>query len=58
VTYAPSANQDGGEKTVALHVFVKSTEPGISGGAIASAIMLLLIAAVIAAVIWGKYRKA
>ncbi len=58
VRYSPSANANWGEKTVTIPVLVKSTEPGISGGAIATAILLLLIVAVIIAVIWGKHRKA
>jgi len=58
VTYSPSANPDWGEKTVAIPVFVKSSEQGISGGAIASAVFLLLIVALIIAIVWRKYKKA
>ncbi len=58
VTYSPSGAQNWGEKTVDIPVFVKSSEPGISGGAIASAIMLLLVVAVIIAFLWSKYKKA
>jgi hypothetical protein len=58
VTYYPSANENWGEKTVTIPVMVKSTEAGVSGGAIATAILLLLIVAVIIAVVWSKYRKA
>jgi len=58
VTYSPSANNNWGEKTVSIPVFVKSTEPGISGGAVAAAILFILVIAVIIAVIWGKYKKA
>jgi len=58
VTYSPSGNPDWGEKSVAIPVFVKSSEPGISGGAIASAVFLLLIIALIIAIVWRKYRKA
>ncbi len=58
VTYYPSSNPGWGEKTVAIPVFVKSSEPRISGGAIASAIFLLLIIALIIAIIWKKYKKA
>jgi len=58
VTYYPSSNPGWGEKTVTIPVFVKSSEPGISGGAVASAVFLLLIIALIIAIIWRKYKKA
>ncbi|MEA2053914.1 MAG: hypothetical protein U9O96_02175 [Candidatus Thermoplasmatota archaeon] len=58
VIYSPSANPDWGEKTASIPVFVKSTEKGISGGAIAFVIILILIIVVVIALVWKKYRKA